>query len=34
VEKQYSADGLVEKVFYWVKGCQVSAEEYRAKTGE
>ena len=31
VEKQYAADGAVEKTIYWVKGTQVSEEEYRAK---
>lgn len=31
VEKQYSADGAVEKTLYWLDGTQVSEEEYRAK---
>jgi antitoxin component YwqK of YwqJK toxin-antitoxin module len=31
VEKQYAADGAVEKTLYWLDGTPVSAEEYRAK---
>jgi antitoxin component YwqK of YwqJK toxin-antitoxin module len=31
VEKQYAADGALEKTLYWLEGNPVSEEDYRAK---
>lgn len=33
IEKQYDADGKVEKTLYWLNGDQVSAEEYAKQGG-
>ena len=33
-EKQYGADGAVEKTLYWLDGSSVSEEAYRAKAGK
>jgi antitoxin component YwqK of YwqJK toxin-antitoxin module len=33
VEKQYAADGTVDKTLYWWEGDPVSAEDYRRKGG-
>jgi antitoxin component YwqK of YwqJK toxin-antitoxin module len=34
VEKQYAADGLVEKTIYWFKGNAVSEDDYRRLNGK
>lgn len=34
VEKQYAADGAVEKTIYWIKGDAVSEDAYRKSSGK